>query len=662
MDAQTLRLRNNFILLKNGGKDFDSIINEMEGVSIKKLKAWEKSFNEELQIIKNTNPFKFNSLPELVSQDYDNNTKLQTFISEIDKNERYVHSVNIVYNTSFQDDMMMVLYRVSNLDPKHFNSNSKYKNLKEQFELSKQAYKLLDEQLINIEINEDYFITGRSIENFGSTKVQPSHFTFPLSIRDLELIQLLAKGLLYKEIAESMNITTGTVKQHIHRIYEKLEVTNKSDAFKKLESSNLFSKIEIRDQNKLFEVKEAVQFYVDYFLPTLDINSNSGNFFDYKNYNYEVGANVLPIALMDIKIANFQGIKDLNVSSLKVDSQWIFITGENGFGKTSFLQALTIGLFGTKDQNNDLIFNYNYANIKVRYKRVNRSLKNNTYNNKIIQLKNLVCYGPNRLNIQSGFTNVDEVNALTVTQSLFSTQSTLLNIENRLIQWNLSKDNRFDYVVKIFKKLIPYLADVSLIQDNSNAFKIVYIEKEIGTNKKYNHVELTQLASGFRSLIGMVGDIIIRFYLNQPEIENPSDFTGIVIIDEFDLHLHPKLQMDLPSKLSEIFPLVQFIVSTHSAIPLLGAPKNSTIIKVNRNKAEGITAEVLDIDITKLTPNIILTSPIFDMDTITSKSKQTIQDVRTEDDYEAMQKSDNIDKLLEEKEKEGKKYPDSLFV
>ena len=49
MDAQTLRLRNNFILLKNGGKDFDTIVEEMEGVSIKNLKAWNKSYNKEIR-------------------------------------------------------------------------------------------------------------------------------------------------------------------------------------------------------------------------------------------------------------------------------------------------------------------------------------------------------------------------------------------------------------------------------------------------------------------------------------------------------------------------------------------------------------------------------------------------------------------------------------
>jgi DNA-binding NarL/FixJ family response regulator len=54
-----------------------------------------------------------------------------------------------------------------------------------------------------------------------------------LSPRENEIIQLLAKGLLYKEISEQLNITTGTVRQHIHRIYEKLHVQNRTEAINK---------------------------------------------------------------------------------------------------------------------------------------------------------------------------------------------------------------------------------------------------------------------------------------------------------------------------------------------------------------------------------------------------------------------------------------------
>jgi hypothetical protein len=104
--------------------------------------------------------------------------------------------------------------------------------------------------------------------------------------------------------------------------------------------------------------------------------------------------------------------------------------------------------------------------------------------------------------MQSGFTKEDEIKSLTVTNSLFSPQSTLLNIENRLIIWELSKDKKFDHVVKIFKKLIPNLFDIKLSDDKT---KIIYTERELGTNKKFDTVEILQLASGFRSLIEWLG-------------------------------------------------------------------------------------------------------------------------------------------------------------
>jgi DNA-binding NarL/FixJ family response regulator len=54
-----------------------------------------------------------------------------------------------------------------------------------------------------------------------------------LSNRENEILQLLSKGLLYKEIAEQLHISTSTVRQHIHHIYEKLHVQNRTEAINK---------------------------------------------------------------------------------------------------------------------------------------------------------------------------------------------------------------------------------------------------------------------------------------------------------------------------------------------------------------------------------------------------------------------------------------------
>jgi DNA-binding NarL/FixJ family response regulator len=54
-----------------------------------------------------------------------------------------------------------------------------------------------------------------------------------LSNRENEVLELLAGGLLYKEIAERLFIGHGTVRQHIHNIYEKLHVQNRTEAVNK---------------------------------------------------------------------------------------------------------------------------------------------------------------------------------------------------------------------------------------------------------------------------------------------------------------------------------------------------------------------------------------------------------------------------------------------
>ncbi|MGZ8544447.1 MAG: response regulator [Flavisolibacter sp.] len=54
-----------------------------------------------------------------------------------------------------------------------------------------------------------------------------------LSQRENEILQLLSKGLLYKEIADQLTISTSTVRQHIHNIYEKLHVQNRTEAINK---------------------------------------------------------------------------------------------------------------------------------------------------------------------------------------------------------------------------------------------------------------------------------------------------------------------------------------------------------------------------------------------------------------------------------------------
>ncbi len=76
-------------------------------------------------------------------------------------------------------------------------------------------------------------IARRIIDLFSGLSMSPVTQKLPLTERELELLDHLSKGLLYKEIATQMQITVGTVKQHIHKIYEKLQVSNRTEAINK---------------------------------------------------------------------------------------------------------------------------------------------------------------------------------------------------------------------------------------------------------------------------------------------------------------------------------------------------------------------------------------------------------------------------------------------
>lgn len=75
---------------------------------------------------------------------------------------------------------------------------------------------------------------------------------------------------------------------------------------------------------------------------------------------------------------------------------------------------------------------------------------------------------------------------------------------------------------------------------------------------------LEQLSDGEKNLIALIGDITRRLCIANPNLENPLTGSGIILIDEIDLHLHPSWQRLIIPKLKDNFPNCQFFISTHS--------------------------------------------------------------------------------------------------
>ncbi|MFN8354323.1 MAG: AAA family ATPase [Spirosomataceae bacterium] len=377
-------------------------------------------------------------------------------------------------------------------------------------------------------------------------------------------------------------------------------------------------KLNTADESIAEAAKEAIIFYSK--IHDVNLKFWQGKLID--NPSGTVFSNIgkiLNYSIKQLKIKNFQGVKEINIEQIPIDSQWLFLIGENGFGKTTILQAIGIGLFSSEDEGVQLLetgFDKNI--ISLEYCALGQDKINNIRINRFEKLDHVAFYGPSRLQIQSDQTQNDITKKSTTTYSLFNSDGILLNIEFELLIWFLEKNPRFEAVKKTLLKLIPYLADIQIDVTNR---KVLYLEKEPNSHTEtYQPVTFKQLASGFRSIIAMVGDMMIRLFRARPDVNDPSELSGIVIIDELDLHWHPKMQREIPTLLSSIFPKVQFIASTHSLVPLLGAPENSVLLKVNRTLEEGITVERVTVDFAALSADVMLRD-IFNLEKYMSDPK-----------------------------------------
>lgn len=95
-------------------------------------------------------------------------------------------------------------------------------------------------------------------------------------------------------------------------------------------------------------------------------------------------------------------------------------------------------------------------------------------------------------------------------------------------------------------------------------FKIRRSPLRLEVEKNGEKVSVNQLSDGEKILITKIGDLARRLAIANPSLEDPLSGEAIVLIDEIDLHLHPKWQRMVIEKLPEVFPNCQFIVTTHS--------------------------------------------------------------------------------------------------
>jgi len=122
----------------------------------------------------------------------------------------------------------------------------------------------------------------------------------------------------------------------------------------------------------------------------------------------------------------------------------------------------------------------------------------------------------------------------------------------------------------------------SAILSTVPGFTDIFIEKnpdsgrvELKVTVDGRNINIFQTSQGQHVFISMIADIARKLVALNPNMENPLHGQGIVLIDEIELHLHPKWQQNIVNVLVTTFPNIQFIVTTHSPQVLSTVDKSS---------------------------------------------------------------------------------------
>lgn len=231
-------------------------------------------------------------------------------------------------------------------------------------------------------------------------------------------------------------------------------------------------------------------------------------------------------------------------------------------------------------------------------------------------LGDVVCfaYGATR---RMGETSLSEKAEDDPYASLFSDNVELLNAEEWLLQadYAASKPShvqkraakRRDDIKDVLINLLPDVEDIRFAQLTEKQMK-----PGVEVKTPYGWVSIKDLSLGYKTLIAWMVDLASRLFDRYPDSRNPLAEPAVVLVDEIDLHLHPKWQRNLMSFLSERFPNTQFIATAHS--PLVVQAATDANIVLLRREGDHV---IIDNDVKKIhgwRVDQVLTSDLFGLE------------------------------------------------
>ena len=283
--------------------------------------------------------------------------------------------------------------------------------------------------------------------------------------------------------------------------------------------------------------------------------------------------------IAQFSIRNYKCIKDLSVDCRGEDGetrQWTVLLGENNTGKTNVLRALALLRPKKTSYRTELdpVFKEVYMPVgvletsdvtvisSVSGERWGFAPEGRSYSIEPFDL-HLYGYGVSRYPARTALSEREG----NPTETLFNSNARLSDFQEWLLQLDYSQKSGSEKSRKRLEKmhdlvssdLFPGVTDFAFKKDSNNEHVMV-----VFTAGKDGDVRFEELGFGYQTSLTWLADLCKRMFELYPESENPLHEEAVVLVDEIDLHLHPKWQRDIVPTLSKVFPRVQFIVTTHS--------------------------------------------------------------------------------------------------
>lgn len=310
-------------------------------------------------------------------------------------------------------------------------------------------------------------------------------------------------------------------------------------------------------------------------------------------------ADLASVWIVGVDLINIACIDDLELRFSEPATgrePWIVLLGSNGVGKSSVLKAIALALGSDEDRSRLLPDPSRFvrhgtesARVRVRFNdgsEVTVQLRRRSNSFKVTGSRppfGLVGYGSTRLLRRSPTPAFANATGPTLS-NLFDAWTPLADAEPWLADTSRVASRHFQVLASQLRTLLSIENDVGLSRWRGRLRARVFDEL----------LELPQLSDGYQTILALALDLTMAFGSEMEQGFSTENFEGMVLLDELEVHLHPKWKMNVVNDLRTMFPHLQFVVTTHDPLCLRGLERGE-INLLQRGDDGEITVEQIDV-------------------------------------------------------------------